>query len=48
LPEGELNFTDQTPREAGLVLKTGMDVDVRLVERRPGWVQVVELARVEA
>jgi hypothetical protein len=46
--DGELNFSDHTPREAGLVLRTGMDVDVRLVERKPGWVQVVELAQVEA
>jgi hypothetical protein len=48
LPEGELNFTDHTPREAGLVLKTGMEVDVRVIERQPGWVKVVELAQLEA
>jgi transposase len=47
---GELDFTDKTPREDGLVLKVGLDVDCRIVElskdgRR--YTPIVELASPE-
>jgi hypothetical protein len=41
---GDLQFSDRTPREAGLVLRRGLEVDCRFVERH-GHPWIVELAR---
>jgi hypothetical protein len=40
----DLQFSDKTPREAGLVLRRGLEVDCRFVERH-GHPWIVELAR---
>jgi hypothetical protein len=42
---GDLNFDQRTLLEPGLVLKQGMRLEVRLLERGRNWVQVAELAK---
>jgi hypothetical protein len=46
LSEGgeELHFTDRTPLEPGLVLKVGLELDCRVVERPGRYPTIVELA----
>jgi hypothetical protein len=48
VPDGDLNFDGRIRLEPGLVLRQGMEVDCRLLERSPGWVQVLEMAKVQA
>jgi hypothetical protein len=40
----ELNFTDKTPLEPGLVLKVGLEVDCRMVEQPGRYPTIAELA----